>query len=180
PVPGLWLCSPGPAKPVKPPLCAELANLLPFVDNGLIMMSKKLLGLLWLLLATLPLTAQSRQTLDTVVPGLGSVHHEVTTSNPQAQQFFDQGLSLIYAFNHDDAARSFRRALELDPKCAMAWWGIALATGPNYNGIDIGGGRPKAAYEANQKAPGLERGVTPAERAYIEALAQRFSADPKA
>ena len=144
------------------------------------MMYKKLLGLLWLLLATLPLTAQSRQTLDTVIPGLGSVHHQVTTTNPQAQQFFDQGLSLIYAFNHDDAARSFRRALELDPKCAMAWWGIALATGPNYNDIDIGGERAKAAYEAIQKARDLEPGVTPAERAYIEALAQRFSADPKA
>jgi tetratricopeptide (TPR) repeat protein len=120
------------------------------------------------------------QSLDSLVPGLGSVHHQVTTSSPQAQAFFDQGLSLIYAFNHDDAARSFRHALELDPKCAMAWWGVALAIGPNYNDTDIGGERGKAAYDAIQKARELEPGVTPAERAYIEALAQRFSANPKA
>ncbi len=149
------------------------------------MMSKKLLGILWLLLAAVPLTAQSEskiqsQTLNALIPGLGSVHHAVTAGNPQAQQFFDQGLALIYAFNHDDAARSFRRALELDPKCAMAWWGVALATGPNYNDIDIGGERAKAAYEAIQKARDLESGITAAERAYIEALAQRFSSDPKA
>ena len=62
----------------------------------------------------------------------------------------------------------------------MAWWGIALATGPNYNDIDIGGERAKSAYEAIQKARDLEPGLSPAERAYIEALAQRFSADSKA
>jgi tetratricopeptide (TPR) repeat protein len=147
---------------------------------------KKLLGvLLLLLLAASHVVAQSEpkakpQSLDSLVPGLGALHHEVTTSNPQAQEFFDQGLSLIYAFNHQDAARSFQRAVELDPKCAMAWWGVALATGPNYNDTDIGGERTKAAYEAIQKARELESGVTPPERAYIEALAQRFSANPKA
>jgi tetratricopeptide (TPR) repeat protein len=146
---------------------------------------KNLLGvLLFLIFATLWLTAQSEpkprsQTLNVLVPGLGPVHHAVTSSNPEAQAFFDQGLSLIYAFNHDDAARSFRRALELDPTCAMAWWGFALATGPNYNDTDIGGERGKAAYDAIQKARELESQVTKAEKAYIEALAQRFSANPK-
>jgi tetratricopeptide (TPR) repeat protein len=62
----------------------------------------------------------------------------------------------------------------------MAWWGVALATGPNYNDIDIGGERAKAAYDAIQKARELEPGASAAERAYIEALAQRFSANPKA
>src|SRR5205085_4880870 len=146
---------------------------------------KKLPAGLLLLFSALPLIAQSEpkptsQALDSLVPGLGSLHHEVTTSSPQAQAFFDQGLSLIYAFNHEDAARSFRHALALDPKCAMAWWGVALATGPNYNDIDIGGERAKSAYEAIQKARDLEPGLSPAERAYIEALAQRFSADSKA
>jgi tetratricopeptide (TPR) repeat protein len=149
------------------------------------MVFKKLPGALLLLFAVYYMSALSdpkpkNQSLDSLVPGLGSVHHQVTTSSPQAQAFFDQGLSLIYAFNHDDAARSFRHALELDPKCAMAWWGVALAIGPNYNDTDIGGERGKAAYDAIQKARELEPGVTPAERAYIEALAQRFSANPKA
>jgi tetratricopeptide (TPR) repeat protein len=149
------------------------------------MVFKKLPGALLLLFAVYYMSALSdlkakNQSLDSLVPGLGSVHHQVTTSSPQAQAFFDQGLSLIYAFNHDDAARSFRHALELDPKCAMAWWGVALATGPNYNDTDIGGERGKTAYDAIQKARELEPGVAPAERAYIEALAQRFSANPKA
>jgi hypothetical protein len=63
----------------------------------------------------------------TLMPGLGNAHHPVSTSNPEAQQFFDQGLRLIYDFNHDEAARSFQRATELDPKLAIAYWGIAEA-----------------------------------------------------
>ena len=69
----------------------------------------------------------------TLMTGLGDLHHPVSTKNPQAQRFFAQGLRLIYAFNHDEAARSFRRAAELDPKLAMAYWGVAEAVGPNYN-----------------------------------------------
>jgi len=65
--------------------------------------------------------------------GISDLHHPVTATNPEAQKFFDQGLRLIYAFNHDEAARSFRRAADLDPKMAMAYWGIAEAVGPNYN-----------------------------------------------
>ena len=68
-----------------------------------------------------------------LVEGLGDLHHPVSTHNPQAQQFFDQGLRFIYAFNHDEAARSFQRAAELDPALAMAYWGVAEAVGPNYN-----------------------------------------------
>src|SRR5581483_5677179 len=69
----------------------------------------------------------------TLMSGLGDLHHPVSTNKPEAQQFFDQGLRLIYAFNHDEAARSFQHAGELDPKLAMAWWGVAEAIGPNYN-----------------------------------------------
>ena len=66
----------------------------------------------------------------TLVTGLGDLHHPVSTKNAQAQQFFDQGLRFIYAFNHDEAARSFQHAAELDPKLAMAYWGVAEAVFP--------------------------------------------------
>src|SRR6202045_1933036 len=69
----------------------------------------------------------------TLMPGLGDLHHPVSTKNPRAQEFFDQGLRLIYAFNHDEAVRSFEHAAEIDPKLAMAYWGVAEAVGPNYN-----------------------------------------------
>src|SRR5678809_743131 len=68
-----------------------------------------------------------------LLEGLSKHHHPVSTKNADAQAFFDQGLRLIYAFNHDEAARSFQRAADLDPKLAMAYWGIAEAVGPNYN-----------------------------------------------
>src|SRR5229473_3465694 len=69
----------------------------------------------------------------TLVSGLGDLHHPVTTSNAEAQKFFDQGLRYIFAFNHEEAARSFQHAAELDPQMAMAYWGVAEAVGPNYN-----------------------------------------------
>ena len=71
-----------------------------------------------------------------LMPGLGSHHHPVSTANAEAQRFFDQGVTLIYAFNHEEAIRSFKRAAELDPQLAMAHWGVALAIGPNYN-LDV-------------------------------------------
>jgi tetratricopeptide (TPR) repeat protein len=116
----------------------------------------------------------------TLQPGMGSLHHVIATSNPEAQKFFDQGLTLVYAFNHDEAVRSFQRAAELDPKAAMPWWGLALALGPNYN--DPGDAeKEKAAYDAVQKAKSLAAAGGPqSERAYIEVLALRYSADPSA
>jgi len=107
--------------------------------------------------------------------GLGERQHPVSTRNPEAQRFFNQGLALIYAFNHEEAARSFRRAAELDPQLAMAYWGVALAVGPNYNEAAVDAERVKAAYEAVQKAQSLAAGATERERAYIAALSQRFS-----
>ncbi len=111
--------------------------------------------------------------------GLGSRHHAILTSNPEAQKYFDQGLTLVYAFNHDEAVRSFQRAAELDPKAAMPLWGIALALGPNYN-LDVDDPRAKAAYDAIQKAVALSATGPENERAYIAAMARRFSPDPKA
>jgi tetratricopeptide (TPR) repeat protein len=114
----------------------------------------------------------------TIMTGLGDLHHPVSTKVPAAQQFFDQGLRLIYAFNHDEAARSFQKAAELDPKFAMAFWGIAEAVGPNYND-PASEDRFKHAHEAIQKAVDLSASASEAERAYISAMAKRFPADPK-
>ena len=115
----------------------------------------------------------------TLMPGYGDLHHPVSTQNAQAQKFFDQGLRLIYAFNHDEAARSFQRAAELDPKLAMAYWGVAEAVGPNYND-PASDDRFAAAHTAIQKAVDLSSGAAPAEQGYIAAMALRFPADPKA
>jgi len=114
----------------------------------------------------------------TIMTGLGSLHHPVSTTKPEAQRFFDQGLSLVFAFNHDEAVRSFKRAAELDPQMAMAWWGVALALGPNINQeVDLA--HEEAAYDAAQKALALAKDKPEVERAYIEALVRRYSLDPK-
>ncbi len=114
-----------------------------------------------------------------LMSGLGDLHHPVSTSNPQAQQFFDQGLRLIYAFNHDEATRSFQRAADLDPNLAIAYWGVAEAVGPNYND-PASDDRFVMAHEAIQKAVDASSHASPAEQAYIQAMALRFPADSKA
>jgi tetratricopeptide (TPR) repeat protein len=114
----------------------------------------------------------------TLVSGIGEQHHPVSTTNAEAQQFFDQGLRYIYAFNHDEAARSFQHAAELDPSLAMAYWGVAEAVGPNYND-PASEDRFKQAHEAIAKAHSLDASATPSEREYIAALAKRFPAYPK-
>src|SRR6516165_3515326 len=115
----------------------------------------------------------------TLVTGLGHLHHEIATKNSEAQRFFDQGLTYVFAFNHDEAVRSFKRAAELDPKLAMAHWGIALALGPNIN-ADVDQAAEKAAYDAVQAAVKLAADAPEHERAYIQALAKRYSDDSKA
>lgn len=115
-----------------------------------------------------------------LIPNLGQLHHPISTSNPEAQRYFDQGLTLIYAFNHEEAGRSFGRATELDPHCAMCFWGVALAVGPNYNDPEIDEHRRKAAVEAIHKAMELSRAGLENEKAYVSALAKRYSEDPKA
>ncbi|OQW33537.1 MAG: hypothetical protein A4E19_03880 [Nitrospira sp. SG-bin1] len=108
---------------------------------------------------------------------LGSHHKRISTRVSVTQQYFDQGLRLVYGFNHAEAIRSFVRAAELDPSCAMCYWGIALAYGPHVNApMDSASG--VAAYAAVQKAVSLKSHATAPERAYIEALAQRYEADP--
>src|SRR5258708_33657371 len=110
---------------------------------------------------------------------LGTLHHPTSTKNPEAQTFFDQGFRMIYGFNHEEAVRSFKRAAELDPEMAMAWWGVAYALGPNIN-MDVDPDREKAAFDAVQKAIALSPNAPANEQAYIKALATRYSNDPKA
>ena len=110
-------------------------------------------------------------------PGVGAVHYAVSTKNAQAQKFFDQGMAYMYGFNHDAAIASFKHAAELDPKLAMADWGVAYALGPNIN-LDVDPDREKQAYDMVQSAK--KKSATPKERALINALAKRYSNDPKA
>ena len=115
-----------------------------------------------------------------IFDGLGNLHHPVSTkTNPAlAQQFFDQGLTFIYAFNLDEAADSFRQAAQYDPDMAMAYWGIALALGPNINEPEDTD-RGKMAYAAITKAKSLEASAIEPEREYIDALAMRYASDGK-
>jgi hypothetical protein len=110
--------------------------------------------------------------------GLGDVHHPVTTKSAQAQKYFDEGLAFNYGFNHDEAYQSFAAAAALDPKMAMADWGIALVFGPNYN-LPGNDERMKIAYGAIQRAQSLEASANPQEKALIEALAKRYGPDGK-
>jgi len=101
-----------------------------------------------------------------LMTGYGDWHHPVSTKNAQAQAFFDQGLRLIYAFNHDEATRSFHRAAELDPKLAMAYWGIAEAVGPNYND-PASEDRFVQAHAAIEKAQTLAADASESDKVYI-------------
>ena len=110
---------------------------------------------------------------------LGTLHKEITTRSQLAQQYFDQGLRLTYAFNHDEAIKSFKQGLRHDSTCAMCYWGVAYALGPNINlPMDTSAVRP--AYQAVQNAMKYAGSVSALERAYIEALAKRYSSDPAA
>jgi AraC-like DNA-binding protein len=114
-----------------------------------------------LLLVASSLLAQ--QAPPPLYPDLGTHHKAVGTRVPLAQQYFDQGLRLVYGFNHAEAIRSFTRATELDPACAMCWWGIAYAYGPHVNaGMDSASG--VKAYQAAQKALSLSLNASPWKR----------------
>jgi hypothetical protein len=107
------------------------------------------------------------------------VHHPVTTSNAAAQRFFDEGLTLVYAFNREEARKRFVRASQADPNLAMAYWGIALAAGPNLN-ERMSPEDLSTANDALKRAAALEASAQPEERRYIEALELRYPKDPKA
>jgi len=107
---------------------------------------------------------------------VGRQHHPIATESEEAQDYFDQGLTLIYGFNHEEATRSFERAAALDPASPMPLWGIAVAVGPNYN-ADVDADREKLAFETIQKARKLAGNAPQVERDYVEALAVRYSSE---
>jgi tetratricopeptide (TPR) repeat protein len=111
--------------------------------------------------------------------GMGDYHMSITTADPDAQRYFDQGMVLAFGFNHAESIRSFRAAQTLDPTCAMCFWGEALATGPNINVTSNGKaimspGERADARAAVDQALALTDGLTPKERDWIQALDQRY------
>jgi len=128
----------------------------------------------WLGMVSLAEAAPTDQTdAPPLFDNLGSLHHPITTTSEQAQRFFDQGLRLVYAFNHEEAIRSFEAAAQLDSQAAMPYWGIALALGPNINS-EMEKKDERRAIEMVQKAHRLAGHITPVEQAYIEALVTRY------
>ena len=114
--------------------------------------------------------------------GMGNHHHEITTNNPGAQRYFNQGMVLTFAFNHAEAIRSFKAAQKLDPACAMCYWGEALATGPNINIVSDGKvimskDERLSAYAVLQRAVARKGNATQAEQDYIDALQERYDGD---
>ncbi|GEM48264.1 tetratricopeptide repeat protein [Deinococcus cellulosilyticus] len=124
-------------------------------------------------------TEPAMQTEATLIPDLGHLFHKVSTQHPQAQAFFNQGLTLLFSYNFEDAVRSFRQAAKLDPQLAMAQWGIAMASGANIN-INIDPACEEVAFQAISEAQRLAGTypTTAAEKAYINALAARYTGRP--
>ena len=115
--------------------------------------------------------------------GMGDHHHPITTQDPDAQRYFNQGLTIDFAFNHAESVRSFKAAQTLDPSCAMCYWGEALALGPNINVTSDGkvvmsDEARESAYAAIQKAVSLKDNASEKERDFIDALAARYNGDP--
>lgn len=110
-----------------------------------------------------------------IYEGFDGYSRTVTTESEQAQRWFDQGIQLLYGFNHDEAIRSFEKAGELDPSCAMAWWGSAYARGLHINNPEMGEEQSRLAYQAAQRATAAIDNETPVERALVSAVAQRYA-----
>ena len=113
-----------------------------------------------------------------LLDNLGDLHVPVTTTSLDTQRYFDQGMRLIYGFNHAEALRSFREAARNDENCAMAYWGQALALAPNINDPAIGPDRERQAYEAIGEAIARRSNASPREKALIDAMAARFAETP--
>jgi len=104
---------------------------------------------------------------------LGTLHHPISTASDLTQRYFDQGLRFVYAFNHEEAIRSFEEAARQDPTAPMPYWGIALALGPNIN-APMSKDDGRRATEVVKQAQARLSGASPVERAYVEALTTRY------
>ncbi|HVK17443.1 MAG TPA: hypothetical protein VM533_10875 [Fimbriiglobus sp.] len=122
----------------------------------------------------------ARQAAPPLFDGLGKHTRTVTTTSPDAQKYFNQGLNFLFAFNHDEAIRAFRHAAALDPDCAMAHWGVAIACGPHINKPAVPEERAKAARVAIEQARAKAKTCPEADRALIEAQAARYADPPPA
>lgn len=120
--------------------------------------------------------AEIPQSAFELTPSMNLIYHPVSTTNKEAQDHFDQGLTNIFAFNHELAFREFEKASKLDPNLAMAYWGMALALGQNIN-MDVTPENELRAYELSQKALKFISGAAENEQAYIKALVTRYSND---
>jgi tetratricopeptide (TPR) repeat protein len=109
---------------------------------------------------------------------LTGFHRPITTASPEAQKYFDQGITLYYGFHHEAAIASFREAASLDPSCAMAWWGQAVSAGPNINNPFMDSTASRNAWEAVRHAGELASRATPLERDLISALSHRYAWPP--
>jgi tetratricopeptide (TPR) repeat protein len=116
-------------------------------------------------------------TSDFLYDDLGDHHREIATTSKEAQRYFDQGLVLMFAFNHDEAIRAFGEAVQRDPSCVSAWWGIAVANGPHINNPTLDAAHEDAALEALARAQSSKSRASEVESALIDAVARRYSPD---
>jgi tetratricopeptide (TPR) repeat protein len=141
-----------------------------------------MIGLVSVALLTASAAAQEKKAPekkpDLALTAVGRQHHAIQTSSKEAQQYFDQGITLIYGFNHEEAGRAFEQAAKLDPASPMPLWGVALAVGPNYN-ADVDAQREKIAFETIQKAQKLAEHAPQIEKDYVATMTVRYSGDEK-
>lgn len=119
--------------------------------------------------------AQETNPVPVLRDDLAVYHRPIKTTSKEAQRWFDQGLVLYYGFNHDAAIACFKKVAELDPKCAMAWWGQAISAGPNINNPHMDDAAAKNAYDAAQQAKALSGNASPVEQKLIDAIATRYT-----
>lgn len=121
---------------------------------------------------------EGSDTCEQWAPSIEFISHPVSTKNPEAQKYFNEGLTQVFAFNHDLAFTKFEKAAQEDPDLAMAYWGMALALGQNIN-QEITPENEKLTFTYSRKAQALLPFASPVEKDYIEALAVRYTDDPK-
>ncbi|MBL9175517.1 MAG: hypothetical protein JNL10_18385 [Verrucomicrobiales bacterium] len=132
-----------------------------------------MLGVVGCLAAAVRIAAAQDDLPGPLFSGLGTLQHPVSTRSPRAQRYFDQGMRLLFGFNHREAIRSFRSAAAVDPECAMAYWGVAYALGPHVN-KPMDAGDATAAWQALSEAVAHRARASAAEQEYISALETRY------